>query len=85
MELNLKIAGIGYWVRVDIEDEYVSNVLEVGVFDGEELTIPIYMSDKDLEDFFNRYEDDLNQAYQDHKTAFAESCAEEKMERENGR
>lgn len=85
MELTLKIAGIGYWVRVDIEDEYVSNVLEVGVFDGEEITIPIYMSDKDLEDFFNRYEDDLNQAYQDRKIALVESIADDKNDRKKDR
>ena len=85
MELELKIAGINYWVRLDIEEEYVSGVLEVAVFDGEEITIPIYMSDKDLVDFYERYEDELNEAYQDHKIALAESYAEERWERANDR
>lgn len=85
MELELKIAGINYWVRLDIEEEYVSGVLEVGVFDGEEITIPLYMSDKDLVDFYERYEDELNEAYQSEMVARAELAAEEKWERENDR
>lgn len=86
MELELKIGGIGYLVEVDIDDDYVISVFEVSVFDGE-MSLPIDMNKKDLEDFYERYEDDLNEAYQSHKIALAESCAEERWEqaREEGR
>lgn len=84
MELELKIGGIGYLVDVDIDEEYVVSVFEVSVFDGE-MTLPIDMNSKDLEDFYERYEDELNEAYQDHKIALAESYAEERWERANDR
>lgn len=84
MELELKIGGIGYLVEVDIDDDYVISVFEVSVFDGEK-TLPIDMNSKDLEEFYERYEDELNEAYQDHKIALAESAAEERWERANDR
>ena len=84
MEIEFKYGGISYNVVVDVEDEYVCGVLGVEVWTGEEY-IGLEMTDQRLEDFFDAYEDSLNQAYMDSKIAFAESCAEEKWERHNDR
>lgn len=80
MEIEFKYGGISYNVAVEVEDEYVCGVLDVSVWTGEEY-VSLEMTDSQLEDFFDVYEDYLNQAYLNHKIAFAESCAEEKWER----
>ncbi|MBO7735934.1 MAG: hypothetical protein J6S67_25415 [Methanobrevibacter sp.] len=85
MELELVIGGITYNVRVDIDDEYVCSVMDIMVFDGGARFIPILLDDKQLKAFYDRYEDELQQAYEEHKIAMAESAGEERWERENDR
>lgn len=80
MELEVKLGGITYSVEIDIDDEYVSAVFSVEVYDGQ-MFVPLSLTEDELDDFYTRYEDDLNEAYQDHKIALAECCAEERWER----
>ena len=84
MELEMTIGGITYKVEVDIEDEYVSDVLGVEVLGGKSF-MALDLNPSKLEEFYSTYVDQLNEAYQDHKIALAESAAEEKWERENDR
>lgn len=79
MELEVKLGGITYNIEVDIDDEYVSAVFSVEVYDGQ-MFVPLSLTEDELDDFYTRYEDDLNEAYYDSKIAFAECCAEEKWE-----
>ena len=84
-ELELKIGGITYDVEVDIDDDYVCSVRSVDVWDGEESFFNLSMKKNELEDFYNMYEDALNEAYATEKIARAEMAAEERWERENDR
>ena len=70
-----RIAGIEYEVEVDVEEEYVCDVLSVSVYDGETYH-ELSLNEKSLEDFYNSYEDFLNEAYHDHKIALAETFYE---------
>ena len=84
MELEIIAGGITYDVEVDIDEGYVCSVFSVEVYDGKKFHKIDMDSDK-LNDFYNRYEDDLQQAYEDHKIAMAESAGEERWERQNDR
>ena len=84
MEIELNLGGIIYEVEVDIDDEYVCDVMGVEIYDGEKFH-KIKMTNNDLMCFYEKYQDELNEAYQDHKIALAESVAEERWERENDR
>lgn len=83
-EIELKIGGITYDVEVDVDEDYVCGVMSVEVYDGESFH-DIEMKSADLEDFYNRYQDELNEAYTDEKAARAQLAAEERWERENDR
>ena len=85
MELEMTIAGITYKVNVDVEDDYVSGVLGVSVWDGEETFFDISLKEDELEEFYDTYVDQLNEAYIDWKVARAEMAAECKLEDNNGR
>jgi hypothetical protein len=84
MELDMKVGGISYSVSVEVEDEYVIGVNDVEVFDGENY-FPVEMSQKELDEFYNHYEDELNECYRNSVIAYAECCAEEKWELANDR
>lgn len=79
MELDIKMGGIRYNVEIDTEDNHVTAVMGVQVDTGVEFT-DIVMTNEELNEFFERYEDDLNDAYQAHLVAVAEWAAEEKRE-----
>lgn len=84
MEIELNLGGIIYDVEVDIDDEYVCDVMGVEVYDGEKFH-EIKMTNNDLKSFYDRYQDELNEAYQSEMVARTELAAEEKWERENDR
>ena len=84
MEIEMKLGGITYDVEIDVEDNYVCGVMEVSVYDGVQFH-NISMKKSELEDFYNRYEDELNEAYTNEKLATEELAAEERWERENDR
>jgi len=84
MNLDIKMGGINYNVDVEIEDEYVSGVNEVSVFDGE-IFCNLDLNRADLDEFYATYVDQLNEAYIDLKVALAELAGEERWERENDR
>ena len=84
MELSLKLGGIDYDVEVDIDDECVCDVFSVSVWDGEK-THKIKMDKDDLANFYKFYQDNLQEAYEDHKVALEEMAAEERWERQNDR
>lgn len=84
MELELTIGGIKYQVDLDIDDEYVCGVLGVKVYSGKEF-INIKLSRQELKDFYNAYEDILNESYQDYLDDSEEIYLEEKWERDNDR
>lgn len=84
MELELNLGGIIYDVEVDIDDEYVCDVMGVEIYDGKKFH-KIKMTNNDLKCFYEKYEDELNEAYQSEMVARAELAAEEKWERENDR
>lgn len=84
MNLDFKIGGINYNVDVDIEDEYVSGVFGVSVFDGE-IFVDLDLKQAELDEFYATYVDQLNESYIDHKVAIAELAGEERWERANDR
>lgn len=84
MEIEVNLGGIIYEVEVDIDDEYVCDVMGIEVYDGEKFH-EIKMTNNDLKCFYEKYEDELNEAYQSEMVARAELAAEEKWERENDR
>ena len=64
MELEIKIGGITYEVEVDIDEESVVGVMSVNIWDNKnrkEIEVP--MTNKELEEFYERYQDDLNDKY----------------------
>ena len=79
MELELSIGGIHYCVEVDVEDHYVVNVLRVSVYNGY-LYSDIEMTVEEQEEFYETYENQLNEAYQSHLIAQAELAGEERWE-----
>ena len=85
MEIEITVGGISYIAEVDLEENYVSGVESVEVYDGEGNTFHIDMSQEQLKEFHERYEDELNEAYRNHQIAQAELAAEERWERENER
>ena len=84
MNLDLKIGGIDYNVNVDIEDDYVSAVLGVSVFDGE-MFVELDLKNADLEEFYSTYVDQLNERYIEYREDLAISAAEAKWELANDR
>ena len=80
IELELVIGGILYNVEIDLEDNYVSGVESVEVYDGEGNSFHIDMTPDELGQFYERYEDDLNDAYTAREVAKAELAAEERWE-----
>ena len=79
MELDIKIGGIRYNVELETEDNYVTAVNSVQVDTGTEVT-DIVMIQRELDEFFAKYEDELNDAYRAYLVATAEMNAEEKWE-----
>lgn len=79
MILDFKTGGISYNVEIEAEDEYVVGVYSVEVWDGEEY-LPINMTESELEDFYEKYVDDLNEAYESHQIAMAEIAHEDLAE-----
>lgn len=79
IELDIKIGGIRYNVELETEDGHVTAVNSVQVDTGTEFT-DIVMIQQELDEFFARYEDELNDAYQAYLVATAEMNAEEKWE-----
>ena len=84
MEIEVNLGGIIYDVEVDIDDNYVCDVMSVEVYDGEKFH-KLKMTNNDLMCFYEKYQDELNEAYQSEMVARAELAAEEKWERENDR
>jgi len=84
MEIELNLGGIIYDVEVDIDEEYVCDVMSVEVYDGEKFH-KIKMTNNDLMCFYEKYQDELNEAYQSEMIAKAEMAAEERWERANDR
>ena len=71
MELELKSAGITYKVLVDIEDDCVYNVLSVSVYDGQKYH-PIHFSFAQRREFYEFYEEALNELYQEEMESLRE-------------
>lgn len=64
MELEIKIGGIQYKLEIDTDDGYVTTVFSVAVWNGAKyLTLPL--RNKDLEEFLDRYQDELNEEFQE--------------------
>ncbi len=85
-ELEIKIGGITYELEIDVDEECVVGVFSVAIWDTKnrkEIDVP--MSGEELQEFFERYQDELNEAYTDEKAARAQLAAEERLERENDR
>lgn len=85
-ELEIKIGGITYELEIEVDEECVVGVFSVAIWDTKnrkEIDVP--MSGKELQEFFERYQDELNEAYKDEKAARAQLAAEERLERENDR
>lgn len=83
-QLQLKIGGIKYSAEVEIEEGYVACVYSVEVYDGCNY-FEIDMTEEDKQEFFNQYEDYLNEEYEEYLAAQDEIAGEEKWERETGR
>ena len=79
MILDFKTGGISYNCEIDVDDGYVVGVFSVKVFDGEDY-LPIGMTDSELEDFYEKYVDDLNEAYESHQIVMAEIAYEDRAE-----
>ena len=78
-ELEIKIGGITYELEIEVDEECVVGVYSVSVWNEKtkkEMYIP--MSGKELVEFFDRYEDELNQRYIDEKIAIATIAMEER-------
>lgn len=84
MELDITIGGVDYNISIDVDDGYVDNVNGVSVYTRDGL-IDLELDDDKCDQFFERYEDDLNEAYQDHLVAVSECAAEEMWERREDR
>ena len=84
MEIEVNLGGIIYDVEVDVDDNYVCDVMSVEVYDGTKFH-KLKMTNNDLMCFYEKYQDELNDAYQSEMVARAELAAEEKWERENDR
>lgn len=84
MEIELNLGGIVYDVEVDIEDNYVCDVMSVEIYDGEKFH-KLKMTNNDLMCFYEKYQDELNDAYTSEMVALAELAAEERWERVNDR
>ena len=64
MELEIKIGGIQYKLEIDTDEGYVTTVFSVAVWNGAKyLTLPL--RNKDLEEFLDRYQDELNEEFQE--------------------
>lgn len=61
-KLEVYIGGIKYLVEIDIDEECVVGVFSVAVWNGKK-HIDIPMTSNELERFFERYEDELNEAW----------------------
>lgn len=78
-ELEIKIGGITYELEIEVDEECVVGVFSVAIWDTKnkkEIDVP--MSGKELQEFFERYEDELNEAYLDDKIATATLAMEER-------
>lgn len=75
MLVYTEIAGINYEVEIDVQDEYVCDVMNVSVWDGKAYH-GLNLSDKSLERFYEANEDLLNEEYRNHQIALAETCLE---------
>lgn len=67
-ELEVYIGGIKYLVEIDLDEECVVGVFSVAVWNGKK-HIDIPMTSNELERFFERYEDELNEAWINERTA----------------
>lgn len=79
MELEIKIGGITYEVEVDIDEESVVGVMSVNIWDNKhrkEIEVP--MTNEELEEFYERYQDDLNDKYITERVARATLAMEER-------
>lgn len=79
MELEIKIGGITYEVDVDIDEESVVGVMSVNIWDNKhrkEIEVP--MTNEELEEFYERYQDDLNDKYITESVARATLAMEER-------
>lgn len=79
MELEIKIGGITYEVEVDIDEESVVGVMSVNIWDNKhrkEIEVP--MTNEELEEFYERYQDDLNDKYITESVARATLAMEER-------
>ena len=79
MELEIKIGGITYEVEADVDDESVVGVMSVAIWDNKnrkEIEVP--MTNKEREEFYERYQDDLNDKYITERIARATLAMEER-------
>ena len=79
MELEIKIGGITYEVEVDVDEECVVGVMSVNIWDNKnkkEIEVP--MTIKELNEFYERYQDDLNDKYITERVAKAKLAMEER-------
>ena len=84
MEIDITIGGVTYNVCLEVEDGYVVGVNYASVYTCEGL-VGLSMDTDKCEQFYARYEDDLNEAYQTHLVAAAECAAEARWENREDR
>lgn len=79
-----RIGGLSYKIRVEIEENYVTSVDKVWVSTKEGM-FETDMSQEEKQEFFEYYEDQLNEAYQEHLEDIKEQAFEDEWERRHGR
>lgn len=85
MELDIKIGGISYNVALEVEEHNtVIAVNGVSVWDGKKY-VEVDMTEKELEEFYEMYVDQINEATMDHIIAREECAAEAHWESANDR
>jgi len=82
--LDIEIGGVTYNVSMEVDDGYVIGVNYVSVYTCDGL-ISLAMDTEKCEQFYERYVDELNEAYQDNQIVIAESIAEERWEAKEDR
>lgn len=76
-ELEVYIGGIKYLVEIDLDEECVVGVFSVAVWNGKK-HVDIPMTSNERERFFERYEDELNEAWINERKASAILAMEER-------
>lgn len=80
-EISLEIGGITYYVECSLVDDFVIDVHNVRIRLGYNNIPDIKMTDKELEEFYQRYCDDLNDAWGEYIESLKEDAALSRMDK----